>query len=596
MDPGTALGAVSLTFDVFAGCVKAFGLISDAGNLGRDAALERTRLLLQEHRLVEWAKAVHIDVPGASIAPGVNQSLAALLLTQLEQTLSSTEHLRQRYHLELVVENLDSLELEQSRPATDKHENAQSILAKLISPQTRKEILSRSSKVKGSSALTKRLWWAAVDKQKLSALVLDVTGLVDGLWTLLDTASKVRASQLADRQLAGAVDSSTDVTALRQLQSALEPGGTGSSLNDVISASAGLKAIILSSVAPPAGTKQDNPTEPLEREMALLIDSAQLTGTQKVAHGQLTIAKLGQERVLVEDKHVQQTKMKKKLRPRVVELAALLSVPTGKMLFTLPCVGYIEEAYGFRLVFSLSGTTSLRLPSPEPTTLLTLVSDSKFALPSAGVRLRLALQIAKSVFAFHAAGWLHKDIRSANVVIVPSASSSSAKTPTFDLSHPILAGFSFARRDAATEISESISERPDKDIYRHSRALGDEAEGFTRYMDAYGLGCVLLEVAEWAPLRKIVRPCVDTSQDAKISDIAILPRWIRSRYMEPGGRAAFRLGAPFATLLGLCFPEEDRQVELAEFLDALEELSRCWLGADALPEERNSSTQARLNN
>lgn len=69
------------------------------------------------------------------------------------------------------------------------------------------------------------------------------------------------------------------------------------------------------------------------------------------------------------------------------------------------------------------------------------------------------------------------------------------------LSRPYLTGFAFSHVDAPTEISEPPSENPQYDIYRHRDALGDSAKPFEKYMDLNALGIVLVEVAEWRPLR-----------------------------------------------------------------------------------------------
>lgn len=60
MDPGTALAVVSLSFQVFGGCVQGFMLICKARNLGKDASLLRSLLSLQEYRFIQWAKAVDL--------------------------------------------------------------------------------------------------------------------------------------------------------------------------------------------------------------------------------------------------------------------------------------------------------------------------------------------------------------------------------------------------------------------------------------------------------------------------------------------------------------------------------------------------------
>lgn len=585
MDPGTALAVVSLTFDVFAGCIRAFNVISEAGNLGRDAALERTKLLLQEYRLVEWAKAVRLDDPAVQVTPGLNQNLAALLLVQLEHTLSSTERLKQRYHLELVVPESDTWKLEEARGTADKPDVAASVLGKITSSQTRQDILGRISKVKGSNTFPKRLWWAAVDKQKLSMLVADVTTIVDGLWTLLDTVAKSQMSRSIGHDLATALKGCDDIDALKQLQSTLEPGNSGFGLSETLAASAGLKATRLSNMRQQSPADRPNITGRMRQEKALLLDSTRIEGVRRVAAGHITVGRLDGQSVLIEEKPVHQQKMKSKLQARVIELANLLSQPRSETLLTLTCLGFTVEPLGYRLVFSIPPVVVSVLPGqqPEPTTLHALLCDAKVPLPSAGIRLHLALQIAKTVLSFHAAGWLHKDIRSANVVLFPGTSPFMARSTALDVSHPFLTGFTFARRDRPTELSDSISANPETDIYRHPRAMGEDYEGFSRHMDAYALGCVFVEIAEWAPLRKIVRKCVDISHAVNQSDIAALPDWLRARYVGPGGMAGFRLGGAFQAMLDLCFRESNKDVDVVEFLDALQDLERCWVEHDGSP-------------
>jgi Prion-inhibition and propagation len=59
MDPisvaGLGIGTASAAFQLFAGCIKSFVLLSTAHNLGKDSSAMTCMLNLQEIELTEWA-------------------------------------------------------------------------------------------------------------------------------------------------------------------------------------------------------------------------------------------------------------------------------------------------------------------------------------------------------------------------------------------------------------------------------------------------------------------------------------------------------------------------------------------------------------
>ncbi|KAK2671515.1 hypothetical protein RAB80_013937 [Fusarium oxysporum f. sp. vasinfectum] len=93
-------------------------------------------------------------------------------------------------------------------------------------------------------------------------------------------------------------------------------------------------------------------------------------------------------------------------------------------------------------------------------------------------------------------------------------------------------------------------------------------------MDAYSLGCILIEIAEWTPLRKIIKKLIDTSSsvDVKLSDLALLVQSMHGRYITEGV-ASFRLGAASMKMLVLCIPAGDEKPDLADFYSALEDMA-----------------------
>lgn len=94
----------------------------------------------------------------------------------------------------------------------------------------------------------------------------------------------------------------------------------------------------------------------------------------------------------------------------------------------------------------------------------------------------------------HSINWLHKAIRSDNIVFYWDGSRPN-------LEQPILAGYEYARHDA-----HDISERPDPnaawDIYRWPSIQGEAptAVHSQKIFDIYSLGLVLMEILSWKPL------------------------------------------------------------------------------------------------
>ncbi|EMT62857.1 hypothetical protein FOC4_g10006502 [Fusarium odoratissimum] len=235
--------------------------------------------------------------------------------------------------------------------------------------------------------------------------------------------------------------------------------------------------------------------------------------------------------------------MKGKIKPHAEALVLLLSQPPTPSFQIFPCLGYTEERGGFRLVFQFPSSTE------KACCLLSVLSRSNGLLPDVGTRLSLAVQVCQTLLSPHTAGWLHKDLRFENILLVSPLSAQS----TDRLGRPYLCSFSLARQ-----------------------APGEPSESSARYMDAYSLGCILIEIAEWTPLRKIIKKRIDTSisVDVKLNNLALLSQSMHGRYITEGV-AAFRLGAASMKMLVLCIPAGDKMPDLADFNSALEDMAAC---------------------
>jgi Prion-inhibition and propagation len=585
MDPasaaGIALSVTSLSFQLFAGCVRGFVFLSTAHNLGRDASFLRTMLKVEEYRFVQWADVVGLTSPDSKTISRINPALAEELMVHLQDRFDQNK-LKERYKLELVASASSTHVVEEGIEMRE----SQDILAKAVSDEKRGEILARAKLIQNKNKLPKRLWWAAVDKSRFEDLIRDVGRINDALWTLLEPQRQAELSQQIERALSIVIKTSKDLDGLRGLQLSLSIQTETPRAQTSLATAAGLKIVREQlpdeNDAHPTTTgdstalsiihAQNKPLEPLNS--TLLKRNIGTSGSNGTCP-----AEYADKPVLVEYKRVN-PRMKAKLRTRAENLAILLSQPKQPGFSTLKCMGFLEDKDHFAFVYeypvdpyTLNGGTQQSLQD--------FLRGSKTQPPSVTVRIKLALEICRTVLTVHTAGWLHKNIRSENVLFFPSPSTSISSSV---LGKPFLTGFTFSRANSPVEISDQASEDPQLDIYRHPHALGEPSASYAMYMDMYSLGVVLIEISEWRPLKYIIKKHVDVMKqgvDVPLSDLSGIQNWLVENQIS-NGQVHFRMGEIYAKGLSLLlndpipFGQEQREEEeLLAFQHFVLELSQC---------------------
>lgn len=156
------------------------------------------------------------------------------------------------------------------------------------------------------------------------------------------------------------------------------------------------------------------------------------------------------------------------------------------------CLGYIQQASHdrFGLVFeAASGHHS-------PTSLLDILTTSQ-PKPSLTTRVQLARAVATALWYLHATNWLHRALRSDNVIFHSPALSSG----------PYLAGFDVSRPGPAGPLP-GRGHHPHDDLYRAPSTPSDfsrgEARGSGKLRDIYSLGVILYEIGMWRPIHEIL--------------------------------------------------------------------------------------------
>lgn len=115
---------------------------------------------------------------------------------------------------------------------------------------------------------------------------------------------------------------------------------------------------------------------------------------------------------------------------------------------TLPCRGWYEDQATAQFYFILHLPPECEMPSIN-TRIRTLHEMYKKSRPSVGARIKLSRSLAATILQVHRRGWMHKGIRSDNILFF-------SRTPSSwpDLGKPRLVGFDYARRDNPWEYSE----------------------------------------------------------------------------------------------------------------------------------------------
>lgn len=197
---------------------------------------------------------------------------------------------------------------------------------------------------------------------------------------------------------------------------------------------------------------------------------------------------------------------------KLLELAELLHCPKPEGFRTLDCLGFLPpepdkrgtQGYGFVYPFPTNtGSTNKMHPKTLRQLLDTKLADWSITL---GDKFNIAKALSSSLCQLHRHDWLHKNIRSDNIIFFADEKEQgdSRKAAGRLNSGPYLVGFHHGRRDGQGFCSDvpSVEADPEALLYQHPEYKYD-INRFQKAYDHYSLGIILLEVAFWRPAQKI---------------------------------------------------------------------------------------------
>lgn len=473
-------------------CIDAYKFCHRAQRIGADGDFLRTKLQLERIRLEAWAERAGLP---SSCNDRLNWQMISHILQQQKGLLTSSEKLKKRYQLNVPEESSqgggDGEEEEWAQPSPSGVERFLSAL--------RPEVYTPGARaINAANSTLKRLRWAAVGRDKLSRVIDDLSALNDGLEKLLDAADRDWLRSSNGTLLREVLSRTTNPEEVLAVQKLLHP--TLSVDQKTIDAAAEFKRIRLI-----VGTdKREDEIQPTpSKKTATKMPSLKVLKEKKFSSDSLALSERGIHQatydgsaVLVEWRVIDPDKFD--IAKKHIQILALLLGNAGPSFASLQCIGLLEQPKKgrFGLVYEMPGVPSLEKSSTMThRTLYDLISSQRKV--SLEARITVACAMADAVTQLHTSGWLHKNIRSNNVIFVKGSLSGDLE---FLNSAPYLVGYDQARPDNVSALTQIPDASLHDDLYRHPSKRGPVTGSYRKVFDLYALACLLTEVALWEPI------------------------------------------------------------------------------------------------
>ena len=527
MDPisaaGIGLGITSLTLQIFAGCIKGRstcpgsiilqptspylqGLSTTGYQLfayaeGMPAAYQhlRVRLRIEETRLLNWGQKIGLveellDSPSRALKQ--NRNLIIDILLEIQALFRGCVAIQAKFD-HLVPQRSIEKEPVADRGKGQFHQRF---------PTASDSMLDKTLRfLEKSPQAPRRLQWALVKKEKLEGLIEKLIDYNASIEALLDSSAIDQLQHMQRQTYMALLQLNNNVVELKEISRAVQINSRPSR------GPSDLQSEITAGTTQAAGKDIARLAEFKARQLELEAQSSDMVlkpiRSSAVSYydkdESRSEASHNGESVWIEwksyevDSHLNST-WNRMLEDRIKKLAALLGSRDKPPQFNAPhCLGYFHDDTGERYGLVYSKPVNV-VPQTVPTSLLQLIQSTGRRPPSLTKRISLAHAIARCLMYLHSVNWLHKGLRSDNVIffIPPS------KVPEYD--QPLIAGFEYARPDFPDEATEPPPEHSEHDIYRHPDVIRRTASRSQKSHDIYSLGVVLVELAYWKPISEIM--------------------------------------------------------------------------------------------
>ncbi|KAE8374914.1 prion-inhibition and propagation-domain-containing protein [Aspergillus bertholletiae] len=528
MDPlsilGAAVGVTSLVLQLTDECVKGYRYYSEAANFPDEYQYVMVRFQIEKQRFLNFGLEVGLFETEESICATlqVNRSLILAVLAEIRTALEKHAASYGKYV------NLASRQATQGSV----QESLSTEIEQLLRFYNLRQSLSQTKgNIRVIAMESWRLVWATVDKAKFEELVSRLRKCNSFLISLLDRSQIEQLQRSMNTSYMEILQIRNDIQSLKGLVEALGEKQKG------VTSSGHITSVPLDrdplSLAVAAETEIQQKEREVLKQLAEVkiqctrvddeLDKAQhshtnfhppypsfldltlLTFDLKLCRGleRRTMALYLDRAVWIEwkDEQLNQSVIYPTIpmvERRLHLLTDLLRERKPDGFRALPCLGYTklgkdgEMHYGLVFEKPPEANTNTRLFSLRQL----LGTDQK---PSLSARISLCALLAECIYSFHAVNWLHRGIRSDNIIFF------APDTQSVDLCAPYISGFELSRPGSIAEMTEKPIFNPIQDIYRHPFAQSSQGDGsFRKSYDKYSLGIVLMEIATWKQIEDIV--------------------------------------------------------------------------------------------
>ncbi|KAH0556922.1 hypothetical protein GP486_005290 [Trichoglossum hirsutum] len=442
---GIALGAIALVpptlnliefWTKFIGDVRRFG--EDSAKLSLEFAQLSAKYRSLQNILFDEKKFSFLENSLYDNLPETDQVLVLSMLRELPRILYEYYLIEKAYEVEhnheKVKENLNQMDMTISVVLTP--EQMQAIFEGGEEPNVRSKskILSLHN-----------IWWVARTKKRIKKLLSEYEDWLDRIKATLER-TWWPLSFFEKYQNLHSMEKDQDCKSLG------------------VATAAGLRKLLL----------KDAPLSAIVPPQNLTLEIKPFDG------GQRGLAQHPGGTVYVESLIYQPTKegfLDSTLKHRFQEISSLLNRADDPEFHVLHCRNYAEIQYPqpqFQLIFDLPANSS-----QKPVSLKSLI-DAASLKSSLNSRIRLCYDLARSLSLFHSIGWIHRGLRSENILFFDVAQTES-------LGHPYICGFEACRleEDSSTGPWDDL---PERNAYRHPDRWGIPKKTFTKYHDIYEIG------------------------------------------------------------------------------------------------------------
>ncbi|KAF2997584.1 hypothetical protein E8E13_002447 [Curvularia kusanoi] len=527
-----AIGSVSFFFQAFAGCIQCYELIADACRFNKDYETLMIKMKVEEHRLIDWARSVRLDYTDRRLLLNhMSKGMIMGIMEQQQKLLHSFGKLNEDYEPlaePLLVELDEEFIIDSDRLLTNGE-------ASTIRFPAADDLINKVRNFnKQLQKPVKKLKWAISGKDKMEVLIGHLVHFNDKLNEALDKAQRdsLREEQLRTQYqivlLNRTVENLVQIVQSHRQPDRITTPSYPAILNRAeteygritgppiardphtqpLAALAQLAAVNMQS----EGGIRDITSSFTERidlnhtadeiqNTKIELGDIQLTQSwEEIEETERTEGIFNDQSVWIEWKVVEPSPGHMNgtndiIHERITTLAALLREMNRIVQFRAPvCLGYFydDDNGRFGFVFAKPPT----VPSNESPTTLRALLDTE--MPSLTDRITLMRLLAETVERLHAVDWLHKGLRSSNILFFKDQN-----TGAINLADPYISGFEYARPAQRDDMTQRPSDDPAADIYRHPLTQSG-ASPFLKSFDLYSLGIVLLEIAYWQPIERIL--------------------------------------------------------------------------------------------